>query len=228
MREWFLKVAEEEYGEFSDVYRAIRRTQISATSSDSISPNTEDSASSANAARRVSENPCPICFDNLNRPAANGNQTDEIFTLNCLHRFHTDCIHEWAAVKSQLCCPLCKKERNQNMGALAETNRRRQTPEAPVVNEEPRQCPSEWEGWVFENQRPVSSYFRPENAVQPYYDTDGAIIQVPGVSRQIRNTYSRPETRMRVAHSETGTSVRTSNPEATSASRGASSPTSNQ
>ena len=44
---------------------------------------------------------CSICFE----PLTNGNP---IFTTNCQHNFHRDCIEDWCNGKAVCPCPMCK------------------------------------------------------------------------------------------------------------------------
>ncbi len=58
----------------------------------------------ASAAGSMCEEPgsCAICIDDFAVDA------DDIITLPCQHKFHTDCIVPWLTERRQSKCPLCK------------------------------------------------------------------------------------------------------------------------
>lgn len=46
------------------------------------------------------ECPCTICFESMNNC--------NVYTLNCLHRFHSDCLETWVTNSIHFNCPICR------------------------------------------------------------------------------------------------------------------------
>ena len=49
----------------------------------------------------MSNNECPICYDN-------DNEIEQNIKLECGHKFHDKCILEWC--KNNLTCPMCRDD----------------------------------------------------------------------------------------------------------------------
>ena len=45
------------------------------------------------------EKRCPICLENMDNP-------DKYYFLNCMHKYHEECINEW--LRRNLFCPICR------------------------------------------------------------------------------------------------------------------------
>ncbi len=54
---------------------------------------------------------CPICLEIL--------QSSDIYVLNCLHKYHKECIVDWS--KRSNLCPLC----NGSIAFISDNNKKR-------------------------------------------------------------------------------------------------------
>jgi hypothetical protein len=81
---------------------AISSTAASSSSS-SVAPSSTSTSASAVPATPEDENPCPICYTELDPDVARS-----IMVCPCDHLFHTGCLKKWMKQKNE--CPVCRAE----------------------------------------------------------------------------------------------------------------------